>query len=198
MPGQISVTIDPVHLLHLQSDLKGITNGLPKAIAGAINDTTKDEKVVISRKIRDRVNIKKRDIDPYITTKKATPSNLTGLIILSETKRIPLIYFKARFARKSRRGVSYQIAVDGGRKTLPHAFIAQMKSGHEGVFQRVGKKRLPIEELKGPSPWGVFVKSGLEHQTILDVQVLLKKNLNERTNFLLLRASGAIPAGRGG
>lgn len=32
------------------------------------------------------------------------------------------------------------------------AFLAAMKSGHEGVFRRDGSKRLPISELFGPNP----------------------------------------------
>jgi hypothetical protein len=35
-------------------------------------------------------------------------------------------------------------------------FVQKMPSGHIGVFQRVGEKRLPIRELVGPSVTGIF------------------------------------------
>jgi len=34
----------------------------------------------------------------------------------------------------------------GGAFKFPHAFVARMPSGHVGIFRRVGKKRLPINE----------------------------------------------------
>jgi hypothetical protein len=50
-------------------------------------------------------------------------------------------------ARKTRVGVTVRM-----RGSYKHAFIAGMKSGHEGVFRRVGEERLPIRELFGPNP----------------------------------------------
>lgn len=47
--------------------------------------------------------------------------------------------------REIRSGVSYKGA--GGRVKVKSAFVATMKSGHTGVFQRETKKRLPIREL---------------------------------------------------
>jgi hypothetical protein len=50
--------------------------------------------------------------------------------------------------RELRKGVSYKAA--GGRTKVRSAFVATMKSGHTGVFQRETKKRLPIRELTVP------------------------------------------------
>jgi len=38
------------------------------------------------------------------------------------------------------------------RGTYKQAFIAKMKSGHSGVFKRMGSARLPIREMYGPNP----------------------------------------------
>jgi hypothetical protein len=91
----------------------------------------------------------------------------------ASAKRIPLIDWDARGPYPSRgkgRGVSTSLrtsgvtaikargkalgvggSTGGGRGRYPHAFIAQMRSGHRGVFQRGGTKRMPIFELFGPS-----------------------------------------------
>ena len=49
--------------------------------------------------------------------------------------RIPLVEFAARASKRN--GVKFKIRKGGGRGQLRHAFIATMKSGKRGVFQRV-------------------------------------------------------------
>lgn len=88
-----------------------------------------------------------------------TPPNAKTVAgtLRASLSRIPLIKFGAKGPRPSRgkgRGVSYRSK--GGRKTLRSAFLARMKTGHEGVFKRAGRKRLPIRELFGPSIGRVF------------------------------------------
>ena len=65
----------------------------------------------------------------------------TGVTVVKTTKNIRI--FKRR--RASGSGVSVEIK-RGQRKLLPRTFIAKMKSGHMGVFERAGKARLPIKE----------------------------------------------------
>lgn len=48
-------------------------------------------------------------------------------------------------ARQTRKGVKVTVNT-GSPKLFPGAFIATMKSGHRGVFYRLGKQRLPIDE----------------------------------------------------
>jgi hypothetical protein len=48
---------------------------------------------------------------------------------------------------QTKRGVSFRINTQGGTKRIKSAFTARMRSGHEGVFLRKGKGRLPIQEL---------------------------------------------------
>jgi len=43
-----------------------------------------------------------------------------------------------------------------GGGTLKQAFVAKMKSGHVGVYERKDKKNLPIEQNFGPSTTGMF------------------------------------------
>jgi hypothetical protein len=77
----------------------------------------------------------------------------------SKLDRLPLMKFRARGPFPSRgrgRGVSWESGQ--GRRTIPNAFIAQMPGGHKGVFRRVGRSRLPIKELYGPSLGHVFAK----------------------------------------
>jgi hypothetical protein len=59
-------------------------------------------------------------------------------------------------ARQTSKGVSVMIYKGGGRQVIPGSFLATMKSGHVGVFTRMGKKRLPIQERYGPPISSIF------------------------------------------
>lgn len=109
-------------------------------------------------------------------------------------RRIPLIDFHARGPEPSRgtgRGVS--ALSNGQRKRYPNAFIATMRSGHRGVFTRVGpsskkssgawSKNLPIAQLFGPSLPHVFTKYlPLGAQL---AETALVKNLEHELSFAL-------------
>ncbi len=76
---------------------------------------------------------------------------ITAEIKLS-LRRIPLIHFGAKGLVPSRGkggGVSYKVGA--GRKRIKSAFIAEMPTGHVGVFTRKGSTRLPIQQKFGPS-----------------------------------------------
>ncbi|OPY78215.1 MAG: hypothetical protein A4E65_02369 [Syntrophorhabdus sp. PtaU1.Bin153] len=63
---------------------------------------------------------------------------------------------------KTRKGdVTVRVRRAGGHKTVSgkhgnKVFLAQMKSGHMGVFVRTRKGRTPIEQLFGPGIGGLF------------------------------------------
>jgi len=71
--------------------------------------------------------------------------NVASLGVGRRLRSTPVIKFKPRQTKK---GVSVRIKKSKGRKLIKSAFIVTMPTGHEGVFYRVGKKRLPIKEAK--------------------------------------------------
>lgn len=198
----ITIDFDRTQIDAVVQRLHGIKVGVPKVLAAAVNDTAKQEKTQISAAIREKVNIKKKDIDPSITFTRATPDNPGSVLTLAKSKRLPLKYFGAR---QNARGVTYQIDKNGGRVLREHAFIVKSLGGH--VFLRkgdprpakkgryAGKMRQAIIKLFGPSPWGVFIKAGLEKITVTNCRDLLRKSLDRRVKFELLKKSGAIKGG---
>lgn len=71
-----------------------------------------------------------------------------GAIITAKGVRgIPLSRFKVN---KTKKGVSFIVTHAKGRGIIQGSFIAKMKSGHVGVYERKGKKRLPIKQRFGP------------------------------------------------
>jgi Prophage minor tail protein Z (GPZ) len=84
--------------------------------------------------------------------------------------------------RETARGVSVPL-----RGSYKGAFIAAMKSGHEGVMKRVGASRLPIHELYGPNPASDIVRHEPVYQQVLGEvmdTVLIPRFLHELSRIL--------------
>lgn len=205
MAGAIDIVVNKQKLAETQRSLTGIRNGLERALVGAINDTSRRLVTFVSTELRTRVNIKKRDIDKHIGRRPATKfqKSAKGAIRIEESERLSLKYFGAktvktrgyakmsRVARGNRRatqGVQYQIMKSGGKRKIRDAFIVDDLGAH--VYRRVGRKRLPIVKLFGPSPWGVFVNAGLRRPTKERAAELLNTELDRRAKLEILRHQG--------
>jgi hypothetical protein len=76
---------------------------------------------------------------------------------------VPLVAYPHR---QTKQGVT--VEVNRGKRTLVKgSFVATMQSGHEGIFRRRGKARLPIEELRGSRPVDALLHEG-EAQGVAD------------------------------
>ena len=99
-------------------------------------------------------------------------TNRQKATITVKGKRIPLIDFRHTGVDPSRgrgRGVTVKIGPPA-KGRYPHAFLATMPSGHQGIFERTAgkfmrqqratwkKKRQAIHELRAPSMSHVFAK----------------------------------------
>jgi hypothetical protein len=151
-------------MFELVLDTKNLTAALdalgrrgPIALARAINRTAASERTAMARAVAADMGLTVSTAREAIRVDKASATTQAARVT-ARGKRIPLIEFKARGPEPSRgrgRGVTYQ--GQGGRKTIPSAFLATVGTGrHRGVFLRRGRARLPIRELYGPSIAHVF------------------------------------------
>jgi hypothetical protein len=169
----------------------------PNAIARALNRAGNSAVTAMIRVISADTGIKRADLkgttprNRRIWTHEARPGNEV-ITVFADLKRIPLYDFGAKGPYPSRgkgRGVTARLR--GGATTrYPHAFIATMRSGHTGVFQRMGGKRrggpphysqLPIYELMGPSIAHVWTKHA--DVGVKRAQEQLLKNLTHEFKF---------------
>lgn len=162
--------------------LDDLAAAFPKGTASALNKVAASTKTAASEAIRQIYNIKKSDVDRGIgKLSKARADNLRASIHV-RGPRLPLIYFAARQLKP---GVSVNVKRASGRKLIPHAFIADMKSGHRGVYERRGKKRLPIREFFGPSIPQLF--KGADVYKVMEAHATAKFNdtlIHEITHFM--------------
>lgn len=104
------------------------------AAARALNRAAVSTRAQAVREIRERYNIKAGAARAQMRIERASRSRLTAAVVVSG-RPIPLIEFAAR---RVAAGVSVEVR-RGRRLTLRGRFIATMKSGHVGVFERIGK-----------------------------------------------------------
>jgi len=154
-------------------------NHVIRAARRAIEDVAKQVMTEVKKNIREGYNIKYGTLGKFLKLSVRPRNNNLEAVITGEGMGISLFEFGAkqegvvankrqfRYNKKAiQRGnirhgskVTVLVKKSSGRKVVvtdPKAFIAKMKSGHIGVFQREGNKRLKIRQLYGPGVGGLF------------------------------------------
>lgn len=133
----------------------------PTVVSRAINRAVSNVQKNMAKETSSKYYISSGDVKKTLRLVKASKSSLKAAVI-SNGPGIALSKFKVnpgtvvRYRGKSRSPKVYKAGVEkaGGVKPLngnPKAFIAVMKSGHKGVFERESGDSLPIKQLYGPS-----------------------------------------------
>jgi hypothetical protein len=135
------------------------------------------------RVVASDMGLKAGDVRERIWKTDARADRPHATLFASPT-RVPLIDFSARETRSTRgKGRGVTAKMPGGAGKYPHAFIATMRSGHRGVFQRQGRGRFPIYELTGVSIVFVFAKHVAVGLARGEEQLI--KNLQSELRFAL-------------
>lgn len=207
IPG-LRVTFEPDALRRADEDLKGVTNGLPRAQAGAINKVLPRIRTVVTNELGGVLTAKRNNILGRVRIgHKATPQKLSGSIHI-QLRQIALINFKHKEKRRKRgwgtrasgSGVTVQIYKNGAAQTFPHAFIATGRrdqsggGGNRHIFQRVsnaaGRRvaRFPVVSLKGVSLMKEYQKRPDMQARVNDrIGLETTKQLESQTDRLLKR-----------
>lgn len=178
----ISVKFDPRQVERARVELAGISNGLNKALSGAINKVLTKGRTEAVNGLASVLNISKRNIrysrwtdkkgerEERVYLIKSAPDKLEGFIRIL-ARPLGLINYKFKEVRKKRKGRKYGTSYPGegifasvykGKPfRLKHAFVAMGKQGIEHIFERrkAGGRyaaRTPIKSVKGPSLLTVY------------------------------------------
>ncbi|MFJ2044528.1 phage tail protein [Paenibacillus taichungensis] len=132
--------------------LKQMDKAVKQAVLSSMNRASQRAKTETGRKVRQRYIVKQGEVMQTIRLQKATGGNLTAVLV-SKGNSIPLINFSVSPKKRLKRAPkSLKAAVlrGGAKKAIPGAFVARA-GNHVGVFERVGTKRLPIKQIRGPA-----------------------------------------------
>lgn len=190
--SSVSVKLNERQMRRVQNLLREVPRAVPMIMSRSINKTAKSTKAETARLIAANAKISQKGIKKGIWMKKATRRRWLATLNIT-SRRIPLIYLRPG---KTKKGVTYRgpgdvyankqkVASSGG--LILSAFKQVMPgSGHKGVFLRRTKKRLPIDELFGPSAAELFEGvAGISKQVKRSANEKLTKNIDAQINYVL-------------
>lgn len=169
--------------------LQYVVKNMPKAFVSAMNRVSTGLRTEAVRKVRETYVIKAGDVRKTIKITKANPARME-MMMVSRGRNIPLIKFRTTPRQPRSRPpkvLKAQVKKAGGKKPIPGAFVAQMRSGHIGVFERSGKRRLPIRELYGPAVPSMLSEPGVQEHIEQEAQRRMADRLDHEVNRVLGR-----------
>ena len=125
----------------LEAELKEYPKALPLAASRAINEAIRKSRTQVYRAVREVYNIRQTDLYKTFRMNFSTPGPSPSGMLISVSTRFPLFVFGV-VARKTENVV---VEIRRGAKVeVQHGFMAIMDSGHVGIFERYGNKRVML------------------------------------------------------
>ena len=177
----LTIAIDKRQIAELNKAIEGTSKKLQTELKISVRAATKKTQSLMVKEITKRVKVTQKYVKrlTYVRV-RATGNFPQGEVVLRKSQRMPLKAFKG--TRATRKGVSYQIDKQSGRKNIPSAFDVPTLGGH--FFKRMSRRRMPIVALHGPSPWGVFKVNNLELPTEKEAMKALHDQIAKRIKYL--------------
>lgn len=148
---------------------------LDRAVALALVDTAKSANAKAATAIAKHTALKSARVKQGLSYDRVSVGQY-HVNLRASRKLVPLIDFRAR-----QTGGGVRASKPWGKTQVFRAtFIATMRSGHRGVYRRVGKKRLPIVEMMGSSIHGSFQQANPAKAIVKTVKERLPKALARR------------------
>jgi hypothetical protein len=214
-PAALRVRFSEASMRQAEADLVGVANGMPKAIAGAINKVLGKAKTSTVNELTNLLTAKRGNILGRVKIHRqdrATPQKLDGRVSILQ-RRIGLVNFKHTEKRKKRgwgtkksgTGVTVQIYKSGGTLSNPNAFLAVGKKdqaggkGNKHIFEREGRfgprpARFPIIRLNGVSLMTEFEnRKDMQGRVRARIATEMDKELASQVNRLLGRPKAFAP-----
>lgn len=209
---EVTIKIDDAAFRRFEQFLKDTPKKAITALQRSVNRAGSKAQTEAKRSVSKELGIKQADLTKPHRFGSPSKSQSTGkaidLIKAGKDKleakvriagrRIPLVYFKPKPSdanRPSKGGVRYKIGARGFKR-ISTAFVgraraglarsaAEETSGHVGVWVRVGKKRLPIRELLGPSiPYAAEKNADLKRAIDVDTADVMAKELDRQLDLI--------------
>ncbi len=186
------VTVDTTQLERAALILADIPRGVEKAASRAVNRALVSARAQAIESIRGEYEVKAGAIRKTIKLSKATPSNPGGTVT-STGSMIPLVDFAPSPSTPGTGGPgrpALTVSVKRGkREQVDGGFIMRNKSGHVGVFKRVGPKRSPLHQLYGPAVPIMMGAADVAVEVEEAAQLTLAKRFDHEVTRLLEGAS---------
>lgn len=184
MPIAVDIQVDQKQLERAQNTLKDVRGAFPRVMRNSINATGRSVRTRIIRAVSTELGLPQKRLRRDVSLYPATRTRWSAMIRCAG-RRTKIIRLDAK---QTSTGVSYKAA--GGRKFIPHAFIATMPAGHTGVFLRRGSKRLPIDEQYLPAVRELLeTMPGIMKDAESAASAMLKRRIENQVAWEIEKAS---------
>ncbi len=137
----LTISLSPTPALNeWQQSLVATESQLQLAAVRALNKTARWMRTKIASQTAQNLNVKVGAVRSGLVLVRAKKSRPESIVALSRAAGV--IKASAWRVSQNTRGVR------AGKRQFDHAFLATMPNGHQGVFRRRGKNRLPIQEVQ--------------------------------------------------
>jgi hypothetical protein len=153
MMSNVSIEVKDDAIERISDLLAGVPNGAHRVLNNALNRGLTTVRSESTKQITNVYDIKSASVksESNIKMRKSTPDSLIGQISFSGFK-IPLYKFGVTPKNPGTgKPVKARQMKSSSMTLFANAFIAQMRSGHIGIFERTGRGRFPIHEIMGSS-----------------------------------------------
>ena len=146
MSKDIILDIKIPNIKDIEKKLRGMEKEAPKVLRNAVNKTLRETSKLMVKSVKANYVVRNAPANKTIEIDKAKGKKFSGKVVSKSTKRIELFGFSVSSKKPqplNPSDIRAKLKKKGARKALPGnadrsaAFVAQMKSGHTGVFQRV-------------------------------------------------------------
>jgi hypothetical protein len=159
-----------------------------RSVARALNKAITRTRTLAARLVSDKRNIKVGRARADMRLVKASPAKPTAMIKASGSA-IPVIEVKG-VKRQTKKGVTAKVVAKAKPHLFAGAFIAEMPSGHVGVFKRKKGPRLPIVEQKLPSVPATMIQEAVEDKLSAFAWPVYEKELRRLLELEMAKAGG--------
>jgi len=179
--------------------------GLEKATTRAINKTLKNGARITAQMVSEEFgNVRQKEVIDQLHIRRATYSKPVGELNFVGRGSLPLLryvvggiepvptmpkYFKTPEAERVK-GVRVKVKKATGITTLGGAFLAEMESGHVGVFEREDPEdhESPIKEMYSTS-WLKWLETDLvEDELEEQVSERFEQHIEHEARYVLMQA----------
>lgn len=182
----IEITNEQIERVNLI--LSGVPNGVEKALKSVIQRANNTVRAEVLKGITSVYAISKQNVraETTITTEtRQVDGGIVGAVSFAGYK-IPLYRFDVSPSIPGQRvTVTARTMKDRAKTPFEQAFIAKMKSGHTGVFQRDKETRLPISEFPGLSTAQMAKNTVVLEQVEEKAQEVINKRIEHEITRIL-------------
>lgn len=178
----IGIEISTERMEQVQALLAGVPKGAERAASNAINRGLSRIKSQAWKQVKQVYTVQNAALNAATTTRvqNASTGDLAGYVHFSGVK-IPLYKFKVSPKQPGGRKLVKASVKKGGGATFESGFIA----GHVGVFEREGRKRLPISEFMALSAAQMVGEETVSTELQAEAQRTVDERLQHEIDRLL-------------